>query len=138
MQRNSTDTGVIILSVIVVITLLIGLARACSPQGLARNWGGDAEIYLEPNRKLVEVTWKDENAWYLTKPMTDEDIAESYEFAESDALGILEGTLHIQETKISSKEYEAYLKWKKSNEAFTYQDYLEEKKQLSQDSSETE
>lgn len=126
MSKNKGESFDIIIIFIFIVVMLISLIRACSPQGIARNWGGEMDMHLEPNRKLVEVTWKDDNIWYLTKPMNNEDIAETYEFAESDAIGIFEGTLHIYEIKIdeNSKEYKDYLKWKETNENLNYQDYL--------------
>lgn len=35
---------------------------------------------LEPNQKLEEITWKDDSLWYLTRPMTDDDVAETHTF----------------------------------------------------------
>ena len=112
---------------VLIVFILILIFRSCSNQGMTKNWGGEMDMYLDPNRKLVEVTWKDDSIWYLTKPMTDDDIAEEYEFAESDAIGLLEGTLRIHETKLNkdSKEYKDYLKWKSNYTKSNYQDYID-------------
>ena len=132
-NRGSSTADMVIgvaLLIFIVGSVFIGFARGCSQQGMARYWGGETDMYIEPNRKLIEMTWKDDNVWLLTRPMTDEDIADVYEFSESDAIGILEGTLHIYETKIDDeKEYKEYLKWKETNEASNYQDYLDYKDQ---------
>lgn len=54
--------------------LMVGCA-----QDMAKNMGGSATIYLEPNQKLEEITWKgDSDLWYLTRPMRDNDIAETH------------------------------------------------------------
>lgn len=37
-------------------------------------------LELPANQKLVMITWKDDSLWYLTKPMTEEDVAETYTF----------------------------------------------------------
>jgi hypothetical protein len=110
-----------------VVVLFLVICRSCSNQGMTRSWGGEMDMYLDPNRKLVEVTWKDDSIWYLTKPMTDDDIAEEYEFAESSVMGLLEGTLRIHETKLDedSKEYKDYLKWKSNYTESNYQDYID-------------
>ena len=110
-----------------IVVLLVAICKSCSNQGMTKNWGGEIDMYLGPNRKLVEVTWKDDSIWYLTKSMTDDDIAEEYEFAESDAIGLLEGTLRIYETKLNkdSKEYKDYLKWKSNYTKSNYQDYID-------------
>ena len=110
-----------------IVVLLVAICKSCSNQSMTKNWGGEMDMYLDPNRKLVEVAWKDDSIWYLTKPMTDDDIAEEYEFAESDAIGLLEGTLRIYETKLNkdSKEYKDYLKWKSNYTKSNYQDYID-------------
>ena len=72
-------------------------------RALQKNLGGDYTLKLPKNEKLVMITWKDNSLWYLTKPMTDEDTAETYKFQESSDLGIMEGTVTVVETK---EEYE--------------------------------
>ena len=56
-------------------------------------------VNLEPNQKLEEVTWKDNSLWYLTRPMTDEDVAETHSFQQQTDLGVFEGTVTIVESK---------------------------------------
>lgn len=85
-----------ILSVILIIILVISL---CGCQAAARNLGGDVTIELEPNQKLEMITWKDSDLWYLTRPMTANDVAETHVFQESSIFGIVEGTVTIIETK---------------------------------------
>lgn len=84
-----------ILSVILIIILVISL---CGCQA-ARNLGGDVTIELEPNQKLEMITWKNSDLWYLTRPMTANDVAETHVFQESSIFGIVEGTVTIIETK---------------------------------------
>lgn len=62
-------------------------------------FGGDYTLKLPKNEKLVMITWKGDSLWYLTKPMTEDDIAETYKFQESADLGIMEGTVTVIETK---------------------------------------
>lgn len=85
-----------ILSVILIIILVISL---CGCQAAARNLGGDVTIELEPNQKLEMITWKNSDLWYLTRPMTANDVAETHVFQESSIFGIVEGTVTIIETK---------------------------------------
>ena len=69
-------------------------------QTITRKYGGTTELDLEPGLKLEEITWKDDDSlWYLTRPMTDEDIAETHTFKESSLFGICEGTVIIREHK---------------------------------------
>ena len=132
MRKNtgSSDVGTVLGVLAMVAIILFSLARACSPQAVTRNWGGEMDMYLEPNLKLVEVTWKDDNLWYLTKPMTEEDIAETYTFQESDTLGMFEGTLTIIETKVDedSTEYKEYIKWREHIPDLKYTDFVQYKK----------
>lgn len=66
---------------------------------LQKKFGGDYTLKLPKNEKLVMITWKDNSLRYLTKPMGEDDIAETYKFQESADLGIMEGTVTVVETK---------------------------------------
>lgn len=85
-----------ILAGLTALTLIIG-TTGC--QSAAKNFGGDYTLKLPKNEKLVMITWKDNSLWYLTKPMTEDDIAETYKFQESANLGIMEGAVTVIETK---------------------------------------
>lgn len=85
-----------ILAGLAAFTLIIG-AAGC--QSTAKNLGGDYTLKLPANEKLVMITWKDNSLWYLTKPMAEDDIAETYKFQESAEFGIMEGTVTVIETK---------------------------------------
>ena len=39
------------------------------------------EITLPPNTKLVNITWKENDVWYLTKPMGTNDIYDAYVYS---------------------------------------------------------
>lgn len=68
-------------------------------QGATKSFGGSMTLNLEPNQKLEEITWKDDSLWYLTRPMTDDDIAEIHTFQQSSEWGVFEGTVTIVESK---------------------------------------
>lgn len=78
------------------LVLSIGLTGC---QTVAKNYGGSMTIDLEPNQKLEEITWKDDDLWYLTKPMTSDDTAETHTFQQSKDFGVFEGTVTIVEHK---------------------------------------
>lgn len=86
----------IIALVMVAATLVLCL---CSCQGAARNYGGTMTLELPANEKLVLITWKDDSLWYLTKPMTETDVAETYTFQQSSEWGVFEGTVFVVESK---------------------------------------
>lgn len=96
---------------IVLIILILGWSflRGCSEQSMTKNYGSEMEMTLEPNRKLVEITWKDDSLWYLTREMKEDEEAEEYLFQEKDSLGMLEGTVVVKEVKMNEEEYEEYL-----------------------------
>lgn len=61
-----------ILAVALGLTLCFGMTGC---QSVTKDFGGSTTIELEPNQKLEEITWKDDSLWYLTRPMTDDDIS---------------------------------------------------------------
>ena len=89
-----------ILAVLAAFTLIFGTVGC---QSAAKNFGGDYTLKLPKNEKLVMITWKGGSLWYLTKPMTEDDVAETYKFQESADLGIMEGTVTVVETKEESE-----------------------------------
>ena len=82
--------------VITALALTLGMAGC---QFATRNFGGNTTLELEPNQKLEEITWKDDSLWYLTRPMTDDDIAETHTFQESSNFGVFEGSITVVERK---------------------------------------
>jgi uncharacterized lipoprotein YehR (DUF1307 family) len=83
-----------LLAVIISVSL-----TSCTENSRAKNFGGTATIELPKGQKLVTATWKDENLWYLTRPMRDDEVAEEYHFQEESSFGVWEGTYIIKETK---------------------------------------
>ena len=73
------------------------LITSCTQNEMAKNYGGSMTIDLVTGQKLVNVTWKEDEIWYLTKPMTSSDSAETYTFHESSSFGVWEGTVTIKE-----------------------------------------
>ena len=84
--------------VMTAITTILALSlMGC--QTATKSLGGNTTLELEPNEKLEEITWKDASLWYLTRPMTEDDIAETHVFKQSSNWGVLEGTVTIVESK---------------------------------------
>lgn len=71
-----------------IICTLCMVVTGC--QSITKSMGGSTTIKLEPNQKLEEITWKDDSLWYLTRPMTDEDMAETHTFQQSSNFGVFE------------------------------------------------
>ena len=86
-----------ILSIILIGAMSASLLTGC--QGAVKTFGGSMTMKLEPNQKLEMITWKDDSLWYLTKPMEEDDVAETHTFQQSSERGVFEGTITIVETK---------------------------------------
>ena len=84
----------------VFLAILLGvMVASCTENERVKQWGGEGTINLPEGRKLVNVTWKGDHIWYLTRPMTKNDVAETYKFQEESSWGVVEGTFNIIETK---------------------------------------
>lgn len=82
-----------------VLFLLPLILFSCTENSRVKNFGGEGTINLPKGRKLVNVTWKENQIWYLTRAMNSNDVAETYQFQEESSWGVIEGTYNIVETK---------------------------------------
>ena len=84
----------------VFLAVLMGvMVTSCTENERVKAWGGKGTINLPKGKKLVNVTWKETQIWYLTRNMDSNDVAETYEFHEESSYGVIEGTYKIIETK---------------------------------------
>lgn len=82
------------------LSILMGvMVTSCTENERVKTWGGQGTIKLPKGRKLVTLTWKETQIWYLTRPMDSSDVAQTYQFQEESAWGVIEGTYNIVETK---------------------------------------
>lgn len=77
--------------------LVLGTLTGCNV--VAKNFGGTSNLDLPANRKLMSCSWKDNSLWYLTRPMKEDEEAESYEYTQDSNSGIIEGKFIIKENK---------------------------------------
>ncbi len=83
---------------LILIILMTLCLTGC--QNTTKNWGGSMTIELPKGQKLEEITWKgDSDLWYLTRPMKEDEVAETHIFQQNTEFGIFEGTVTIIETK---------------------------------------
>jgi hypothetical protein len=80
----------------IVVALLL---TACTENQKVKTFGGTGHLNLPAGQKLVTVTWKETNLWYLTRPMTVTDSVETYEFVEESNFGMVEGKYIIKESR---------------------------------------
>lgn len=81
-------------SAIILLTLLLS---GC--QSAAKHMGGGMTLELEPNQKLEEITWKNDDLWYLTRPMREDEEPETHTFQQSTDFGVFEGTVTVVESR---------------------------------------
>lgn len=86
-----------ILATLLAVGLIATMLTGC--QGATKSFGGSMTIELEPNTKLELITWKDDSLWYCTRPMREDDIAETHTYQQQSEFGVFEGTVTIVETK---------------------------------------
>lgn len=68
---------------------------SCSDQQMARSFGGTETVTLEPGKRLVNVTWKENDLWILTKQDTTNPT--TYSFKQKSVVGLLSGEVIIKE-----------------------------------------
>lgn len=83
----------------ILLLSLIGTMSLTGCQATTRSLGGNMTLKLEPNQKLELITWKDDELWYLTRPMREGEEAEVWTYQESSEWHVMEGTVTIVETK---------------------------------------
>jgi hypothetical protein len=85
----------ILLSAIAVLAL----TASCTENARVKTFGGTGVINLPAGQKLVNITWKETQVWYLTRKMKPEENPETYQFQEESGWGVVEGTYVIHEVK---------------------------------------
>jgi hypothetical protein len=71
---------------------------SCSENARVRNFGGSMDITLPKGQKLVNITWKEDQIWYLTRPMGLEEVPVVSTFQEKSTNGLIEGSIIIHES----------------------------------------
>ena len=84
--------------VLAIALVAISLA-SCTENSRVKSFGGEGTLNLPKGQKLVNVTWKESELWYLTRPMDSTDVPETYKFQEESSYGVMEGTYNIVESK---------------------------------------
>ena len=84
---------------VVIVAIVIAITIGGCANYATKTLGGTMEIVLPPNTKLVNATWKEDDFWYLVRPMRQGEVPERYEFVEKSSLGTMNGKVTIIETK---------------------------------------
>ena len=82
-----------------IVIALMAMMLLSSCNNTTRSLRGNMELKLEPGQKLEEITWKEYDLWYLTRPMRDDEEPETYVFRAYGEFHAFEGTVTIIESK---------------------------------------
>lgn len=84
-----------------IIAIIVGIIilSSCTEQERTRQFGGEMTINLPAGQELMMVTWKENELFYLTRPMSDDYIPVKKTFRESSSWGIMESTVYFIETR---------------------------------------
>ena len=84
----------IIISIIALMSF-----SSCTEQIRTRQLGGEMTVNLPAGQELMMVTWKDNELFYLTRPMTPDYVPVTKTFQESSSWGIMESTVYFVESR---------------------------------------
>jgi hypothetical protein len=83
--------------IFLLVLLLIAVTfSSCTSNTRARMWGGEQDITLPSGQRVVNVTWKQNDVWILTRTDTTTKPS-TYTFAEKSNWGLLEGQINLIE-----------------------------------------
>lgn len=82
---------------IVLLAVMVFNLTGC--KSVAKSMGGTISIDVPKGQKVIEATWKDNDVWYLTRPMREDEKPEIFTFQEDSNLGIIEGKVIFKENK---------------------------------------
>jgi len=82
---------------LVVLLFMSIFMLSCTQNQRAKSFGGSAVINLPEGKKLVNVTWKDDNLWYLVRDRQEGEVAETYLLTEDSSFGVLTGNVTLVE-----------------------------------------
>ena len=84
--------------IILLLTIPICLC-SCNEQIRTRVYGGEMTINLPAGQELMMVTWKDNDLFYLTRPMSPDYVPVTKVFHESSSYGVIESTVYFKESR---------------------------------------
>lgn len=85
----------IVLSALIALTAFV--LPSCTDNVRAKSFGGTTTVDLPAGTSLVNVTWKEAELWYLTRPRTEGEKPISYTFQEKSGFGLVEGKVIFKE-----------------------------------------
>lgn len=86
----------IVLGIVVVFGLLI-LNTSCTKNQRAKQFGGNIDYSIPANEKFVNITWKEDEMWIVTRKRISTDKREVFYFTEKSSFGLMEGKVTLTE-----------------------------------------
>ena len=75
-----------------IFILLFLLVTSCTENEIVKQFGGTMEIKMQPNEKLINITWKGDQMWVLTQ----DTLSNTKFFREHSKFGIMQGCVIIK------------------------------------------
>jgi hypothetical protein len=82
-------------AIFLALTLLF--AAGCGQNTMAKSFGGTDTVRIPKDKKFVNITWKQEDMWVLTRKRENGETPTTYYFQEKSNWGIFDGTIIVQE-----------------------------------------
>ncbi len=79
--------------VIVSLILVFFASVSCTENFKVKKMGGKMKVELPVGKKLVNVTWKEDNMWVLTRDRHEDEKVDTFTFKEKSSMGVMEGTI---------------------------------------------
>ena len=84
---------------IALVAVLLSTLFSCTENSRARQFGGTMIVDLPKGEKLLMVTRKEDNLFYLTEPMDSVYTPKTKTFKEKSSFSIMEATVIFRESK---------------------------------------
>ena len=86
--------------ILIILICVVGMVLAsCTEQQRVRNFGGTMTINVEPGQEVMMATFKGEDLFYMTRPMSEDYVPTTKKLVESSSFGILESEVIFKESK---------------------------------------
>ena len=83
-------------------TLVLAIAFmfcACSDQEKAGYFGGESSINVPYGEEVLTATWKEDDIWYFTRPMSDDYVPQVKALRQESSHGFYHGVVYFYEHK---------------------------------------
>lgn len=88
----------------ILFLLSVFLFTGCPENITTRKFGGKMEVKINGREKFVNITWKDNDLWIVTRPRKVGEEPEKYWFYEKSAGGLNQGEITIIEQPTEVKK----------------------------------